>query len=157
MSDREKPIRLLTPRAGNDPHRGRAVARRETLVASITPGAAAHTGSLLGPYITHTPLLRAKAARDANVYLKCESLQITDSFKVRGALSALLGYREQDGRVWARMRQHGVVTCSSGNFAQGLTYATQKLGLAYSVVVPETITASKLARIYFYNPAARAS
>ena len=57
--------------------------------------------------------------------------------------------------IWAHMEGHGIVTCSSGNFAQGMARATLELGLDYTVIVPHHIARFKLARIRQYNPAAR--
>ncbi|MGW1837413.1 pyridoxal-phosphate dependent enzyme [Streptomyces sp. BBFR2] len=119
---------------------------------TFSPEAVREIHQLIGPHIRHTPLLRSKAPSSAEVYLKCENLQVTDSFKVRGALSALHGYRRFRPEVWRHIQDHGVVTCSSGNFAQGLAHATAELGLEYTVVVPESIAAAKRRQIYHYNP-----
>lgn len=64
----------------------------------------------------HTPLLRSRALSDlvgAPVYLKCENLQKTGSFKVRGALHQLLRLGDEE-------RRRGVVTISAGNHAQAV-------------------------------------
>ncbi|MFE7317596.1 pyridoxal-phosphate dependent enzyme [Streptomyces sp. NPDC057555] len=119
---------------------------------AISPAAVRRIHELIGPHVRHTPLLRSKAPSSADVYLKCENFQVTDSFKVRGALSALHGHRRFQPEVWRHIQDHGVVTCSSGNFAQGLAYATAELGLDYTVVVPESIPATKRTQIYRYNP-----
>ncbi|GAA3184632.1 MULTISPECIES: pyridoxal-phosphate dependent enzyme [Streptomyces] len=118
----------------------------------ISPEAVRDIHALIGPHVRRTPLLRSKAPSSAEVYLKCENLQVTDSFKVRGALSALHGYRRFRPEVWRRIQDHGVVTCSSGNFAQGLAHATAELELEYTVVVPESIAAVKRTQIHHYNP-----
>ncbi len=79
-----------------------------------------------------TPLLRSEwlsAAAGAPVYLKCENLQITGSFKVRGALAAL-------AEMPAEIRRNGVTAASAGNHGLGLAYAASVLGAPCTVVVP---------------------
>lgn len=124
--------------------------------APLSLDGAGRVARLIGPHVSRTPLVRSNAARHAgagDVFLKCESLQRTDSFKLRGAVSALLNYRLAHPAVWAHIERAGVVTCSSGNFAQGLAHATAELGVGCTVVVPEAIAPFKLHRIQQYNPA----
>ncbi|NDH65508.1 MAG: pyridoxal-phosphate dependent enzyme [Microbacteriaceae bacterium] len=82
---------------------------------------------LIGPYIVRTPLVRAEALEAAlgsrcRIFLKCEHEQVTRSFKPRGAFHALL-------RLSPEEKVRGVVSRSSGNFAQGLAYAGKQLGI----------------------------
>ncbi|MCL6636740.1 MAG: threonine/serine dehydratase [Alicyclobacillus sp.] len=87
-----------------------------------------------------TPLLYApalSAAAGMDVYLKCENLQITGSFKVRGALNMILALCAEG------QRPAGVVTASSGNHGQAVAYAARQAGLPCTVVVPETVVAVK--------------
>lgn len=133
----------------------------ETLLADEIPGCdtisvvgATQARARIAPFVRRTPLITAGTVH-GDVHLKCENLQVTQSFKVRGAVSGLLGYREDSPAVWAHIQQHGVVTCSTGNFAQGLAYASARLGIAYAVVVPDAAAPAKLARILRYNPAAQ--
>lgn len=115
----------------------------------------------IASYVVRTPLVRSSATRgsgdtgDVDVFLKCENLQRTGSFKLRGAMSALLSYRRCHPAIWELMQRRGVVTCSSGNFAQGMAYATAQLGLEYTVVVPTSIARFKADRILSYNAATR--
>jgi threonine dehydratase len=86
-----------------------------------------------------TPLLRSDWLSDrtgASVTLKCESLQRTGSFKIRGAIAALhtLGERE---------RRAGVFTASAGNHGRGLAHAARQFGVPCTVVVPEGCPAVK--------------
>jgi len=76
----------------------------------------------------------------AQVYLKLESELPTGSFKVRGALHALLWY-SQDGTL------AGVVTASTGNHGAGVAYAAARLGLSATIVLPENPNPVKRARI----------
>jgi threonine dehydratase len=74
------------------------------------------------------------------VYLKLENLQVTGSFKVRGALNKMLTLsRDELGR--------GVVTASSGNHAQGVGYAAGMLGVEATVVVPRNTPKVKMEAI----------
>jgi threonine dehydratase len=80
-----------------------------------------------------TPLLYSdslSALSGNSVYLKAESFQFTHSFKVRAAYGGLLRQLES-------ARQHGAVTGSSGNFAQGLAWAGRALGVQVTVVMME--------------------
>ncbi|TDD76490.1 threonine ammonia-lyase [Actinomadura rubrisoli] len=113
----------------------------------------ANAHELISPHIRRTPLVRSKKRND--VFLKCENLQLTGSFKLRGALSGLLSYKRFRPDVWSHIRKHGVVTCSSGNFAQALAYATGRLAVDYTVIVPDQITPAKMAGITGHNPLAR--
>ena len=113
---------------------------------------------LIAPHVLRTPLMRSNAAAKAgagDIFLKCENRQITGSFKLRGAMSALHGYQNALPDAWEHMQRRGVVTCSSGNFAQGLAYATAQLGLDCTIVVPRSISSFKVDRIHQQNPAAR--
>lgn len=92
------------------------------------------------PYIIRTPLLRVPAldgVLGCEVYLKPENLQRTGSFKIRGALNALLCLSEQE-------RKGGVVACSSGNHAQGVACAAELLGVDAVIVMPENVNPVKL-------------
>ena len=96
------------------------------------------------PHIRRTPLLELrKTGRSAlpwDVVLKLESLQVTGSFKPRGALNALLSLpREQIAG--------GVVTASGGNHGLGVAYAARTLGVPATVYVPETAPLVKRERI----------
>lgn len=108
-------------------------------------------------YVVKTPLLlspQLSATVGVDVYLKCENLQRTGSFKLRGALNKLLSMQSQGGEVEVEGRTGvaagggvtgvtGVVTASSGNHGQAVAYAAQLLGLPCTVVVPETVLAVK--------------
>jgi threonine dehydratase len=95
----------------------------------------------IAPYVQRTPLERSahlSSAGDAEVWLKLECFQATGSFKLRGALNALLGLDEA-------ARRHGVVTASAGNHGLGVARAASLTGLPAVVVVPETASAAKVA------------
>lgn len=73
-------------------------------------------------------------------WLKLENLQLTGSFKLRGALFAL-------SRLGPAAREHGVGTCSAGNHGLGLAYAARELGVAATIFVPSSVDAAKRAGI----------
>ena len=90
-----------------------------------------------------TPLLRAPELSDQlgqPVWLKAECLQVTGSFKVRGAAARLSALNEQE-------RMRGVVSCSSGNHGRAVAYVAKKLGIPASVCVPEWVDPVKLGGI----------
>lgn len=84
-----------------------------------------------------TPLLKLPGV--AGVWVKAENLQLTGSFKVRGALAALAGL--SSGQL-----AQGVVTHSSGNHGQGLACAAQLFGTHAAVVIPEGAPEVKVRR-----------
>ena len=94
----------------------------------------------LAPYIQRTPLLVSPALDrlvGGHVLIKAESLQITGSFKVRGALNALLGLSEEEGKA-------GVVAWSAGNHGQGVAYAGQLLGIGVTIMMPSDAPTIKI-------------
>jgi threonine dehydratase len=73
----------------------------------------------------------------ADVYIKLENLQITGSFKVRGALNTLL-------QLGAEQRARGVVAASAGNHAQAVAYGAKLLHIHATIVMPETTPLIKI-------------
>jgi len=85
------------------------------------------------PYIHKTPVLTSGLINDivgAKVYFKCENFQKMGAFKMRGAANAILCLSEEE-------RNKGVVTHSSGNFAQALSLAANKIGVNAFIVMPK--------------------
>jgi threonine dehydratase len=91
----------------------------------------ADAARLLDGIAVRTPLLAAPllARGGARVFLKCETLQHTGSFKFRGAYNCI-------ARIPAERRAGGVVAYSSGNHAQGVAAAAKLLGLPAVIVMP---------------------
>lgn len=90
--------------------------------------------------VRHTPLLRGDKLDSlvgAEVYFKPENLQITGSFKIRGATNKILSLSEED-------RAKGIIASSSGNHAQGVAYAAKMLGIKATLVLPENAPQSKI-------------
>jgi len=82
--------------------------------------------------ITNTPLIKLNVeVPGKEIYLKLENLQPIGCFKIRGAYNAL--------RNLNRDEYDEVVTVSTGNFAQGLAWASKKFGFKCTTIVPETI------------------
>ncbi len=71
------------------------------------------------------------------LFIKCENLQMTGSFKVRGALARILQLTEAE-------RAAGVIAASAGNHAQGVAWAAQKFGVPATIVMPETAPLAKI-------------
>ena len=81
----------------------------------------------IAPYINFTPLIYSDYLSQNNtVKLKLESLQITGSFKLRGALNKLLSLSEEQ-------KNKGVVACSTGNHGKGVAYAANVLGIKSTI------------------------
>ncbi len=84
--------------------------------------------------VLHTPMLPApklSALTGADVYVKYENLQVTNSFKERGALNKLVSLAPSE-------RARGVIAMSAGNHAQAVAYHAQRLGIPATIVMPVT-------------------
>jgi len=85
------------------------------------------------PYIHRTPVLTSQLINDmvqAKVFFKCENFQKIGAFKMRGAANAILSLSSDE-------QAKGVVTHSSGNFAQALALAAKKIGVKAYIVMPK--------------------
>lgn len=94
----------------------------------------------IGSRVHRTPLLSSRILGErigCRLLLKCENLQKTGAFKVRGALNRVLGMSEEE-------RTRGVVTVSAGNHAQAVAWAGAAAGAPATVVMPETAPRSKV-------------
>jgi threonine dehydratase len=69
-------------------------------------------------------------------YLKLESLQMTGSFKIRGAYFYLSTLSPEE-------RRHGIATCSAGSHGLGIAYAAKELGIPFIVFVPKSVDQAK--------------
>ncbi len=77
------------------------------------------------------------AMTGGDVYLKCENLQKTGSFKVRGAYNKIAKLAEE-GKTKA------IVACSAGNHAQGCAFAASAMGMKATIVMPKTTPIAKI-------------
>ncbi len=85
-------------------------------------------------FIHKTPVLTSRLLNDiteANLFFKCENFQRMGAFKIRGATNAIIQLKEEQ-------KINGVVTHSSGNFAQALSLAAKNLGVKAFIVMPST-------------------
>ena len=99
----------------------------------VSPEDVAAARELLRGTIFRTPLLASRVLSErlgGPVYLKCENLQRTGSFKARGGYVRIARLSEED-------RARGVVAASAGNHAQGVAFAAVPLGVKATVFMPE--------------------
>ena len=101
----------------------------------------------LAPLVRQTPVMTSEVLNEksgAQLFFKCECLQLTGSFKVRGALNAVLSLNDA-------VRSCGVATHSSGNHGAALAYAAQREELNCDVIVPKGASHAKIALIESYG------
>ena len=94
--------------------------------------------NVLKSIIRETDMIYAQNIMDnSNIYLKTENLQVTGSFKVRGASYKIANLPEEE-------KAKGVIACSAGNHAQGVALASQKSGIKATIFIPATAPISKV-------------
>jgi threonine dehydratase len=96
------------------------------------------------PYVVKTPTLSGEGVAGEGAWLKAENLQRTGSFKVRGAVNAVL-------QLSVDQRRRGVITLSAGNHGLALAYAAQVVATRCVVVVREDAPITKLEAIRRYR------
>lgn len=85
-----------------------------------------------------TDLIHATGlSKNSTVYLKAENLQVTGSFKVRGAYVKIAGLSEEQ-------KTKGIIACSAGNHAQGVALSAQKSKISSTIFIPSTAPISKI-------------
>lgn len=90
--------------------------------------------SEIATYIKRTPIMRSRLLNglaETEVYFKCENFQRMGAFKMRGATAAILALSAEE-------RAKGVVTHSSGNFAQAVSLSAKSLGIPAYIVMPSS-------------------
>ena len=93
---------------------------------------------VLSEVIRETDVIYApKLKVGEDIYLKCENLQITGSFKIRGAYYRMSRLSEEE-------RAKGVVACSAGNHAQGVALAAKRSGIKALICLPDGAPISKV-------------
>ena len=97
-----------------------------------------HAAYVLKDVVRKTALIASpKINPDCKLYLKTENLQVTGSFKVRGA-----GYKIS--QLSPEEKARGVIACSAGNHAQGVALAAQKYGIKSVICLPDGAPISKV-------------
>jgi threonine dehydratase/serine racemase len=109
----------------------------------------------IAPFVHRTPVMTSRqidAVAGRTLFFKCENLQRIGAFKMRGAVNAVMSLPDDVAR-------RGVVTHSSGNFAQALALAARERGIDAHIVMPRTAPAVKReatqgygARVYECEP-----
>lgn len=115
-----------------------SAAARVDLHAEVLAAAARLRGRLVETPLVPSPWLSARLG--AEVRFKLENVQITGSFKARGAMNTLL-------LLSASERARGVVAASCGNHGLGVAHAARQLGCQATIYVPETTLPTKRAAI----------
>jgi threonine dehydratase len=96
----------------------------------------------IGGNVVRTPLLHSPKLSEmtgADIYVKFENLQVTNSFKDRGSYNKMSG-------LGAEEKARGVITMSAGNHAQAVAYHAKRLGIPATIVMPETTPSTKIER-----------
>jgi len=101
----------------------------------------------ISPYIHRTPIFTSQMINNitgARLYFKCENFQKMGAFKMRGATNAIMQLSKEQ-------KQKGIVTHSSGNFAQALALSAKKLGIKAYIVMPKNSPAVKKKAVREYG------
>ena len=97
-----------------------------------------HAAFVLRDVARKTDLIEApRLSSSAHVYLKTENLQVTGSFKVRGAYYKISQLSQEE-------RDRGIVACSAGNHAQGVALAATHMGIRSVVCMPDSAPIMKV-------------
>ena len=97
-----------------------------------------HAAFVLKDIIRKTDVIAAPELNpDANIILKTENLQVTGSFKVRGAAYKISQLSDEE-------KARGVIACSAGNHAQGVALAATKAGAKSLICLPDNAPLSKI-------------
>ncbi len=97
-----------------------------------------HASHVLKEVIRPTELIKsARISTDCNLYLKTENLQVTGSFKVRGAYYKISQLSDEE-------KKKGVIACSAGNHAQGVALAASRHGIKAKICIPDGAPISKV-------------
>jgi len=101
----------------------------------------------IAPHIHRTPVMTSHSLDQiagAHLYFKCENLQKTGSFKIRGATNAVRSLSDEDAR-------NGVATHSSGNHAAALASAARARGIRAYIVMPANSSEAKKSAVRNYG------
>src|SRR5450755_2769922 len=103
--------------------------------------------AVVGAVIDETPMESSRSLSEvlgSDVWLKCENLQRTGSYKIRGAYNRLVHLSDED-------KARGVVAASAGNHAQGVAFAARELGIRSTIFMPVGVALPKLSATREYG------
>ena len=130
--------------------RAPAAAMDEFGIEAIRQAAARLQGRVVRTPLLESPMLRERAG--CRLFVKAESLQLTGSFKIRGALNKILSMDEP-------ARRAGIVAFSAGNHGEGVAAAARAVGCPAVIVMPNTAPRIKVdncrwwgAEVVAYDP-----
>ena len=101
----------------------------------------------ISPYVHNTPILTSTLLEEMSgvkLLFKCENFQKMGAFKMRGATNAIM-------QLTKEQQERGVVTHSSGNFAQALSLAAKNLGVSAYIVMPNNAPKVKKEAVLAYG------
>lgn len=105
------------------------------------------THKRIKPFVHRTPVMTSRLINElsgATIYFKCENFQRMGAFKMRGAVNAILQLSDDQ-------RAKGVVTHSSGNFAQAVSLAAKEIGIKAYIVMPSSAPKVKVEAVKSYE------
>ena len=111
---------------------GQAQDAADTMLVAPTLAEIEAAASRVAEAIDRTPMQTSRSLAEvlgSPVYLKCENLQRTGSYKIRGAYHRLSKLSDEE-------RERGVVAASAGNHAQGVAFAARELGIRATIFMP---------------------
>ncbi|MFL6975020.1 MAG: threonine ammonia-lyase [Xanthobacteraceae bacterium] len=124
-----------------------AVASGEDETLKVTLADIERARRTIAGHVLRTPTLPApklSALTGADVFVKYENLQVTNSFKERGAFTKLASLAPAE-------RARGIIAMSAGNHAQAVAYHAARLGVPATIVMPETTPYVKVAATKAYG------
>lgn len=105
------------------------------------------THQRIKPYIHRTPVMTSRQLNEisgAEIHFKCENFQRMGAFKMRGGINAVLALTDEQ-------KSRGVVTHSSGNFAQAVALSAKEVGIDAYIIMPSNSPAVKVAAVKDYG------
>lgn len=112
------------------------------MTITVTLESIKEAAKVMAGHLIRTPIVECLELGNliqGKVYLKLETLQVTNSFKPRGAFIKM-------SQLSAAQRERGVVAMSAGNHAQGVAYYAKKLGIPATIIMPMNTPTAKIDR-----------
>lgn len=111
----------------------------DRIIRPVLPSESESALRRLERHVIKSPMVKLKWGRpegsgghQPEIYLKLENLQAINSFKIRGAVNAIL--RQKEERPQMDLAKVTVVTCSAGNMGQAVSYAAKARQLTYTMI-----------------------